>query len=73
MKQELNQVINFENKLKEKTLVIVLSVRRRQLTVDQRITYTEVQKEKIYAEEAKQKQIEAGKQGKEGEADNIDN
>jgi hypothetical protein len=35
MKQELNQVINFENKLKEKTLVIVLSVRRRQLIVDQ--------------------------------------
>ena len=54
------QSINFENKLKEKTFVIVLSVRRRQLTVDQRITYTEDQKEKIYAEEAKQKHIQVG-------------
>jgi hypothetical protein len=54
------QSINFENKLKVKTFVIVLSVRRRQLTVDQRITYTEDQKEKIYAEEAKQKHIQVG-------------
>jgi hypothetical protein len=54
------QSINFVNKLKEKTFVIVLSVRRRQLTVDQRITYTEDQKEKIYAEEAKQKHIQVG-------------